>query len=134
MDELEIAIYEEKFNALSPVHKDKLTLLKRGVQKRTAEIEIQKNLISDEIQRGYHALIDKMRTIESFSQKVKNLEKRSENMKKLYDLGKISLHDYKSFKLKELEAQNGYKIMIMDYNNSFRDFMYGISTGPAITF
>lgn len=134
MDELEIAIYEEKFDALSPVHKDKLTLLKRGVQKRSAEIEIQKNLIGDEIQDAYHKLINKMRTIESFSQKVKNLAKRGEHMKKLYDLGKIALHDYKSFKLKELEAQNAYKIMIMDYNNSYRDFMYGISVGPAIAF
>lgn len=134
MDALEIEIYEDKFNALSPVHKDRLTLLKRGVEKRAAEIEIQKNLISDEIQRGYHALADKKRSLDSFSQKVKNLEQRSENMKKLYDFGKISLHDYKSFKLKELEAQNGYKIMIMDYNNSYRDFMYGISVGPAIAF
>lgn len=134
MDALEIDIYEEKFDILSPVQKDEFTLKSREVQKREEEIKQFQLLIGDEITRGYHVLMDKNRALDSFSQKVKNLKKRNEQMKELLNKGKISRTDYTDFELKYLEAEYGYQLMIMDYNNFYRDFIHATSVGPKLSF
>lgn len=134
MDALEIGIYDEKLNILSPSQKDVHTLKNREVKRREEEIGQFRLLIGDEITRGYHVLLDKKRALESFAQKVENLKERQLHMKKLFDSGKISRADYTDFELKYLEAQYGYHLMVMDYNHFYRDFGYATSVGPKLSF
>lgn len=134
IDALELSIYEEKMDILSPSQKDEYMLKNRERMRREEEIKQFRLLIGDEITRGYHMLLDKKRALESFEQKMDNLKERRSHMKKLFEAGKINKTDYVDFELKYLEAQYGYNLMVMDYNNFYRDFGYATSVGPKLSF